>query len=249
MSDIENPKPRYSLGDRAWRLVIAAGVAAGLAAFALGEATYRIIPARRVALNTMGTISQAVTGETQTTADVRNAALAFALQGAVLGGFLGAAGGIARRSTAAAISAGVLGAVIGAGLAAGLALVSLRAFSQARVNHSDYDMALSILMHGTIWGLTGAMAGLALAAGLGGGPRRLAEGILLGFVGAAFGALAFDILGTGLFPLAETGEPVSITWPSRLAARLLVAIATAGVLSGLPTSTLGASSQSAAPAQ
>lgn len=229
--------------------MIAAGVVAGLAAFALGEATYKIIPARRVALNTMGTISQAVTAETQTAADVRNAALAFALQGALLGGLLGAAGGIARRSTAATITAGALGAILAAGLAAGLAFVSLRAFSDARVNHSDYDLALSILMHGTIWGLTGAMAGLALAVGLGGGPRHLAVGVLLGFLGAALGALAFDILGTGLFPLAETGEPVSITWPSRLTARLLVAVTTAVVLSGLPASALGVSRNSASAAQ
>ncbi|MHB1557964.1 MAG: hypothetical protein ACYC61_10830 [Isosphaeraceae bacterium] len=234
--------------NRAWRLVLAAGLVAGLAAFAAGEATYGIIPARRVMLRTIGAVAPQVTPETQTTANVRNAALAFTLQGALLAGFLGAVGGIARRSTAAAIGAGFLGAILGAGLAAGVSLASLRAFSQALVNHSDYDMAISILMHGTIWGLTGAAAGLALAIGLGGGPRRLAAGILLGFVGAAIGTLAFDILGAGLFPLAETGEPVSLTWPSRLAARMLVAIATAAVLSGLPASAIHAPEESASPA-
>lgn len=249
MSDNALAWPRYSPEHHARWLVLAAGVAAGLAAFALGEATYGIIPARRVMLRTIGAVALQVTPETQTTADVRNAALAYVLQGALLAGFLGAAGGIARRSTAAAIGAGFLGAILGAGLAAGVSLASLRAFGQARVHHSDYDMAISILMHGTIWGLTGAAAGLALAIGLGVGPRRLAAGALLGFVGAALGALAFDILGAGLFPLAETGEPVSLTWPSRLTARLLVAVATAAVVSGLAASAIAASRKPASTAE
>ncbi len=249
MSDNALPRPRYSPEHRARWLVIAAGMAAGLAAFAAGEATYQIIPPRRVMLNTMGTVAPAVTAETQSTADVRNAALAFALQGALLAGFLGAAGGLARRSVPMAAAAGLPGALLGAGLAGAVSLLSLRAFNRARVDHSDYDMAISILMHGTIWGLTGAAAGLALAIGLGGDRRRLAAGFLLGFVGAAIGALAFDILGAGLFPLAETGDAVSRTWDSRLTARLLVAIATSALVSGLAASAIAAARKPASPAE
>jgi hypothetical protein len=219
-----------SHGRSRW-LIIAAGLAAGLAAFGVGEATYRIIPARRVMLNTMGTVSSVVTAETQTQADVRNASLAFVLQGEMLGAFLGAAGGLIRRSRRAAVGAGLLGSVLAAGVAGGVSIASLPWFVRARVMYSDYDMAISIAMHGLIWGLTGASAGLALAVGAGGGPRRIAAGCSLGLFGAALGSLVFDAVGAGVFPLAETGDPVSLTWPSRLTARLLVALATAGLLS------------------
>ena len=220
---------------REW-LVALAGLAAGLAAFGFGEATYNIIPARRIMLNTMGTILPAVTPEHQMAAAVRNAALAFAVLGGCLGGCLGVAGGLSRRSSRATAAAGLLGLLLAAGLAGGVSLGTLKAFAVARVMHSDYDMPLSMAMHGLIWGLSGAAAGLAFAVGLG-GRRLLAIGLALtaGFIGAVLGAIAFDLVGAGLFSLAETGEPISATWASRLAARLLVALATAaGVILILP---------------
>ena len=58
---------------------------------------------------------------------------------------------------------------------------------------------------------------------------------MAGFIGAVLGAIAFDLVGAGLFSQAETGEPISTTWASRLTARLLVALATAaGVILILP---------------
>ena len=130
----------------------------------------------------------------------------------------------------ATASAGLLGLLLGAGLGAGVSLATLSAFAKAQFTFSEYDIFLSMAMHGLIWGLCGAEAGLAFAVGLGGGRRRLALAPAAGLVGAVLGAIAFELAGAGLFPLASTGDPVSTTWASRLTARLLVALATAAAV-------------------
>ena len=216
-------------------LVALAGLIAGLAAFGIGEATYKLIPAQKVKINTMGIILQAATAETQSVANVRNAALAFGVLGACLGGCLGVAGGLARRSAVAAAGAGLLGLLLGAGLCAGVSLATVKPFTEALIVNSDYDIIISMSMHGLLWGLAGAAAGLAFAVGLGGGGRLVLLAPVAGFIGAVLGAIAFDLVGAGLFSQAETGEPISTTWTSRLVARLLVALATAaGVILILP---------------
>jgi hypothetical protein len=89
-------------------------------------------------------------------------------------------------------------------------------------------------MHGLIWGLAGAVAGLAFAIGLG-QPRLGGRLVLAGFAGAALGAIASESIGAGFFPFAETDEPISETWPTRLMARLLVAVGAAvGIIALLP---------------
>src|SRR5262245_38814655 len=95
--------------DRTRRLVMLAGVLAGLIAFGVGEATYKLIPGKIVAIPTMGTIVYAPTAATQAVADVRNAALAYGVLGFCLGGCLGIAGGLARRQPAATVTAGLIG--------------------------------------------------------------------------------------------------------------------------------------------
>ena len=90
-------------------------------------------------------------------------------------------------------------------------------------------------MHGLTWGLAGLAGGLAFAVGLG-QPRLLLRVTLAGLAGGMLGAVAFDAVGAYLFPLAETGDPVSATWPSRLVARLWVTAATAAcVIMVLPS--------------
>ncbi len=208
---------------------------AGLASFGLGEATYKFIPPERVMLNTMGTIAPAVTGATQLVANARNAALAFGLLGACLAGCLGIAGGLARRSRFGILAAGLLGATIGAALPASVSLISIKYLPYAQFHYPDYELIISMLMHGSIWGLAGAAAGMAFAVGLG-QPRLLIRSTLAGLAGAIFGAIVFDLIGGILFPLAETGEAISTNWPSRLTARVLVCIATAAlVVLSLPT--------------
>jgi hypothetical protein len=220
-----------------WLLALA-GLIAGLVAFGIGEATYKVIPARLAEVRTPGSVVMAPSPETQAVADVRNAALAFAVLGGLLGGFLGIVGGLARRSGTAAAGAGLLGLLAGAGLPACVSLATIQRIADARAIAPDYDMALSMLMHGLIWGLIGAVSGLAFAVGTGRW-RLFAHAALAGLVGAVVAAIAFDLLGAAFFPTADTGDPVSTTWPTRLMARLLVALATVvGVILSLPGAAL-----------
>jgi hypothetical protein len=215
--------------DRARWLAALAGLLSGLAAFGMGEATYNCIPAKKVMLNTMGTIAPAVTAANQSVADVRNGAIACGVLGLCLGGSLGIAGGLSRRSPTATVTAGLLGSALGAALAAGVSLVLLQSFADARVAYLDYDILISMAMHGLIWGLAGAAGGLAFAVGLG-QRRLLVRATAAGLAGAVLGAIAFELIGAGLFPLASTGQPISTTWPTRLLARLMVTVATAAVV-------------------
>ena len=161
---------------RARWLVAMAGLAAGLAAFGAGEAVYDLIPAEKGKVNTMGTIIIVPTADTMTVAAVRNGALTFSVLGVCLGGCLGLAGGLARRSTSATLVAGGLGSVLGLAAGAGVSLAVIPYVLKIVPDHIDYELPLSIVMHGSIWGLTGAAAGFAFAVGLG-QPRMLIRAI------------------------------------------------------------------------
>jgi hypothetical protein len=99
-----------------------------------------------------------------------------------------------------------------------------------RVRYPHSDLVITIFTHGAIWGLLGAVDGLAFAVGL--GERNLwVRALAAGFVGALVGAFAFDLIGVFAFPTAKTDDPISRTWVTRLMARLLVTLATAAALS------------------
>jgi hypothetical protein len=210
-------------------LLALGGLLAGLAAFAVGEATHKLILAEKRTFNIMGTPVTTATAATQAAADTRNGALAFGALGMCLGGGLGIAGGLARRSAAATVAAGLLGSIVGAALCGGVSLALLPRFLSARVAYSDHEMIISMVMHGLPWGLAGAAAGLAFAVGLGQW-RLFARAPAAGLAGAVLGAIAFDLIGAGLFPFADTGAPIATTWPSRLLARLMVTVVTALVI-------------------
>jgi hypothetical protein len=213
-------------------MVIAlSGIIAGLAAFGIGEASSEWIPPDRVQFDFFGTARERVSRDTPRVV-VRTAALAFAVLGLCLGGFLGLAGGLARLSVPAAVAAGALGAVLGALLGAGTTLGLLRFSMEVRSEYPNNDLVIGIVVHGVIWGLLGAAAGLACALGL--GERRLiGRAIAAGFAGALVGAIAFDVMGAFAFPLAKTDGAISLTSISRLLARLLVGFGTAAAIAGL----------------
>jgi len=224
----EEAKARVSRGRK---LAALGGILAGLASFGAGEALDKIIPAALVA-QTAQSSNQPVMGptpETEKVAAVKNAALAFGALGLCLGGFLGIAGGLARRSTFAAVTGGLLGASLAAIVGAGVSLALLPRFLAAQTRFPQNELIISVSMHGLIWGLVGASAGLAFAGGL--GERRVVGGALAGgLVGAVLGAVAFDMIGAAFFEAADTLMPISETWPTRLMARLLVTIGTATAL-------------------
>jgi hypothetical protein len=114
-------------------------------------------------------------------------------------------------------------------LAVATSLPLLPYFLKAIPDQPDYELILSMVMHGTIWGLIGASAGLAFAVGL--GERGLiGPALLAGLAGAVIGAIVFDMTGGALFPLADTGQPISTTLPTRFLARLLVTIGTGAAI-------------------
>jgi hypothetical protein len=226
----EPPGASEKTGDRLnrpARWVALAGLMAGLVAFGVGEAVYQLIPAETVTVNTMGRMITGPDQATMAVAEVRNGALTFGLFGLCLAGFLGMAGGLARRSASRTLVAGLLGSILGLASGAALSLAILPLALESLPAHLDYNLMISAIMHGSIWGLSGGAAGLAFATGL--GKRGLVvRATAAGIVGAVLGAVAFDMIAAVIFPLANTGQPISTTWPSRLMARLLVAIATTG---------------------
>lgn len=215
--------------DRARRLLAVGGLLAGLLAFGAGEAVHDLIPAANMTQHALGLTRVSPTVATETVAATRNGALAFGVLGLFLGGCLGLAGGLARRSPFAA-AAGGLGSVLGFAAGVGASSALLPFCMASRIRYPDSDLMISFLMHGAIWGLLGALAGLAFAVGL--GERKLwVRALAAGFAGALVGAVAFDLIGVVAFPWARTDDPISRTWVTRLIARLLVAVATAAAVS------------------
>lgn len=210
-------------------LVALGGVLAGLAAFGIGEATYQRFKPVLVDQNLQGTIIHIPSLATTSVAVAKNGALAFGVLGACLGICLGAAGGLARRSTPAAVRGGLLGAVLGSATGAGLSLALLSWFYQAEKEYFEYELILSLAMHGFIWGVLGAVAGLAFAVGRGDG-RLIGRALPAGGLGGLLGAITFELIGATFFAAAETGEPISETWQTRLMARLMVTVGTAAVI-------------------
>ncbi len=236
---VSGPPRANTAAQNAPRWLILAGVLAGCVAFGAGEATYEWIRPENGRINTMGNVVIAPTAETAGVAEVKNAAVANGILGMCLGGFLGIAGGLARQSRPRALIASVVGLVLCAIAGAILSLALLPYFLKVQPAYVEYELVVSALMHGSIWGLIGALAGLAFAGGL--GDRKFyATAALAGILGALLGGLAFDVAGAAFFPFAGTSQPVSITWSSRLLARLLVTIGVAIVVSlSLPRSHAG----------
>ncbi len=217
------PEPR--LGRARWLLAIG-GLLAGLVSFGIGEAIYEIIPIEKVEQILYGTKMMVSNRTTYTVAATRNGALTFGVLGLCLGGVLGLVGGLARRSTSGALTGGLVGSVLGIALGAGVSLALLPHLIAMRLDHADYDLLLSLFMHGLIWGLLGAAAGLAYAVGLG-NLRLSGRTMTAGLLGAFLGAVAYELLGAFFCNGAKTDEPISETWPTRLMARILVTAGTA----------------------
>jgi hypothetical protein len=216
---------------RARKLAALGGLLAGLASFGVGEAVYGIIPAELVLQRDHMTGKQVMhtSVETVQMAMAKNASLAFGALGLCLGGLLGATGGLARRSTSATVTAGLLGVISGSVLGAGVSRALLPFVIKTQHDYPENELVISLIMHGLIWGLVGASAGLAFAGGLR-ERRRVGRAVMAGMLGAVLGAVAYEIIGAVFFTSANTNYPISETWPTRLMARLLVTIGTAATL-------------------
>jgi hypothetical protein len=211
-SDSSGPEPVGASIIRTWVLALISGLAAGVIAWAIGEAM--IMPE-------MGRM--AARGEHIVPTSVRgtyNAIVSFSALGAALGSALGLAGGLIRRSFLRACLAGVIGLCVGGGAGA---LVS-RLIVPVFFGHlSDDDLTYSLMVHGGAWTAVGASAGFAFALGLGRWGQLLPMTVA-GAGGALLATVIYEFAGGILSPFAMTNRPVSVTWQSRLAARLIVAV-------------------------
>jgi hypothetical protein len=211
---------------RLWGMVLGAGIVAGLAASLGGEASLNTIKPRAHAAISRGLVLGLSSRREIAAADAKNAGVAFALLGASIGAALGLAGGLIRRSGRAAAKAALFGLVAGTLVSAVLSLALLPAYNIYKAKHPDEaskDLTLPLLIHASIWSGAGAVAGWALAIGLGAKEQR-ARFALGGLAGAALGASAYDLIGAFAFPWDQTTNFVSSTWETRLVARLAVAI-------------------------
>ncbi|MHC5539588.1 hypothetical protein ACYOEI_15325, partial [Singulisphaera rosea] len=132
-----------------------------------------------------------------------------------------------------AIRAALIGLGVGAVLAAATSAVLLpwyRAYAEGHPDEASNDLVFPLLVHAGIWSTVGGSA--ALAFGLGLGERgRLPRIVVGGMIGAGFGTIVYEVLGAIAFPSALTAQFVSITWETRLIARLAVTtFAAVGVL-------------------
>ena len=206
--------------------IAAAGLLAGLIAFGLGELIYGRFAPELVGQSVGGNQVMRPTMETKAASDARNSATAFGILGAVIGLFLGLAGGLERRSIGSAAKAGCVGLVLGVTVGAVLPLVLVVPYLRMLNRRTADDLLLSLGLHAMLWGPLGAVGGLAFGIGRGrsGQTLRLMVG---GLMGAIVGTIAYDAIGGAVAPLAGTADAISSTWPTRLLARLLVAISAA----------------------
>ncbi|MDR3623181.1 MAG: hypothetical protein P4L85_27760 [Paludisphaera borealis] len=203
------------------RWVLAAGLAAGLASWLVGETPLVRPPAPEMEMTVMGRTFQSSTPQGRLDAADADAARFQGIFGATLGLMLGLAGGLSRRSPRAAAVSALVGAAVGAlcGLAAARGSLPLYRRLQYTVSN---DLIASLAMHGPPFALAGAAGGLALGIALG-GRSLLVRSTLGGALGALIGAVVFEFLGALVFPTSETGQPLAASAPARLLAPLIVA--------------------------
>jgi hypothetical protein len=210
--------PGSGAAKRTWALALGAGLAAGLIAWAIGEAT--LVPEagyqdKKQNINLLPDV-----------AGLQNCDYSFGALGAALGLGLGMAGGLIGRSVGKAVMAGATGLLLGGGAGVALSRFIVPVYYQ---HTRDGDITYSLMVHAGVWAGVAAVAGLAFAIGQGGwrGVLRL----MLGGAGAALiGAVIYDFAGGIVFPTALTDRPISQTWETRLLARLLVGVLVAAGL-------------------
>jgi hypothetical protein len=224
--------------ERIWALAVGAGLLAGVMSWVAGEAALTAFKPELEEAHGMGVVLLLPSRKGEIKADTQNAALAFGLLGAILGLGLGITGGLVpeairiRRGAIAALTGLAVGGALGVG--ASLALVPV--FNQARMaNPLSLDLTIPMLVHAGIWAAVGAGGGLAFGLGLGGDRRRIARATIGGLVGGALAAVAYEMIGALVFPLADTPRPLSLTWGTRLLARLLVTTLAAAGAAALVT--------------
>jgi hypothetical protein len=198
---------------RHWPAAFAAGVIATALSWGAGEAALDFFPQKRLINPQTETVDMALYNRVV----VKNATLAYGLQGAILGLTLGLAGAATRRSAGHAVRAGLTGLLAGGAVGAVASFGLFTAFASARSS----DISLSLMAHGGVWSLIGACGGAAFGLGLG-GHGWVGRAALGGLIGAALGAVVYEFAGGILLPQDRTGEPQAASCLARLLGYALV---------------------------
>lgn len=215
-----------------WAWALAAGILAGLVAGLAGEMNYKRFQPKFDLLPNWKNLSPYVkldhlANEDRTKTppqEVKNAALAYGVLGALLGLGLGLTGGVARGSARSGLTAAVVGAVLACAAAA---LISVPVVPIFYRNLDPEKAALMpFLTRGAIWIGVGAFAGLAFGLGHG-GTKQMAAGFCGGLIGAVLGAVLFEVVTVMFFPLVRQLELIPTERKLRLLSHLMVAGMTA----------------------
>jgi hypothetical protein len=204
--------PRAPTVALAWIVTLAAGLAAGLIAWAAGES----LMIDETGMGSKGgriRISPVVYS-------TRNGMTSLGLLGGLLGLSLGLAGGLLRQSARSAGLAGLVGGVLGGAAGASAANVLVPVYFG---NLSSASLSVPLLVHGGLWMSISIAVGLAFGLG-GGGPGRAIEAVILAIAGALLATLTYELAGGLLFPAAQTDRPLPLTSASRMFADLVVAL-------------------------
>ncbi len=203
-------------------LALLAAAVAATASWGLDEAgLFRFRPAIEN-LSMMGHAYQDASPRTRELATLKGASCLLGSFGALLGVGMGLVGGqSSRRRRQALIAAGV--GLLAGGIAGAAPLWTVIAAYNRAEELGAGGIGRSLLMHWALWTALGAAAGLALGIGIGDRTRLLAA-LFGGAIGAMVGTFAYELVGALVFPLAETGKPISETSATRLMAMLFIAV-------------------------
>ncbi len=216
-------RPGFNL--RVWAIALAAGVAAGLGAWLLGELVHdffrpQVFPVR-VALTTYIQPTLA----SLNAADLKNAALVFTVLGGATGLVMGAGGGLAVRSPLRGLTVG-LGGLVAGGAAGALGSLGLFPFFSRQAVPNPNDLLWPILIHAGVWMAIGTVGGAAFAVGMRCG-RRVFNSAIGACLGALLATLVFHGLSEGFFLDSPSTVMVATSTWVRLLAVILVTVLSA----------------------
>ena len=160
--DGDRPRPHHQI----LAIALVAGVGAGLLSFIGGELAYDAFRPRLFKVEGPGMVSMQPSVESQNAADLKNAALAFAILGCVTALAMGFAGGVAGRSAGRGVMVG-LGAQAAGSLVGSVASLILLPLILRRLGEGSNHVVWPLVIHAAILAAIGAVGGLAFAIGMG----------------------------------------------------------------------------------
>ena len=203
-------------------LAVLAAVVAAAVSWELGEAgLFQFRPAIEN-LSMMGHAYRDTSARSREVAMLKGASCLLGTLGALMGMGMGLVGGRSSRSPRQAIIGAGVGLLAGGLAGAAPPWIVIPAYDRAEELTAG-DLGRSLLMHWALWTSLGAAAGLALGIGIGDRKRILAA-LFGGAIGAVAGTVVYELAGSLVAPLAETGKPFAESSTARLMAALCIAL-------------------------